>query len=346
MQIRTGGPMSVGAYMALCASHPRQGYYRVAQPLGIGGDFVTAPEISQMFGELIGAFMLNMWQQMGPPERFTLLELGPGRGTLMADMLRVTNRYPQFRKSMDLRLFESNAVLIETQKKHLPNYAPVWIETLDELPEQPLLVVANEFFDALPVRQFIKRGGAWRERMVGLDGETRVFGLSPTPLPNQAMPESVRAAGEDEIYEVSLASRQVMAQLAPLVARHGGAMLIIDYGYAKTRTGETLQAVRRHAFADPLDNPGETDISAHVNFEVLANAARAAELMVEPLTEQGIFLERLGIRERAAALKASVPSASASIDGAVERLTGRTAMGTLFKVLCATSPGLNPPGFE
>lgn len=345
LQIQTQGPMSVANYMGLCLTHPAKGYYRRADPLGAAGDFVTAPEISQMFGELIGFFFVNLWQQMDEPKAFTLLELGPGRGTLMADMLRVACRAPGFRDALDLRLFETNPDLIAQQNARLEPYEPKWIDSFEKVGDGPLLVVANEFFDALPIRQFVRAGDGWHERMVGHVEGVRAFGLSPTPIPSSAMPEAVQNAGEGEVLEVGIAGGEVMNRLSGLVARLGGAILVVDYGYARTQTGETLQAVRRHQYADPLEAPGEADISAHVDFEALGTVARRAGLAVQPLATQGDFLKRLGVGERAKALSSANPDSTADIAAAVERLTGSSAMGELFKVLCAASPGLGPQGF-
>uniref|UniRef100_UPI002AFF6061 class I SAM-dependent methyltransferase n=1 Tax=Devosia sp. TaxID=1871048 RepID=UPI002AFF6061 len=267
MQIRTGGPMSVANYMGLCLTHPKKGYYRTADPLGAAGDFVTAPEISQMFGELIGFFLVNLFQQMGSPKRFTLMELGPGRGTLMADILRVACRAEGFRDGLALRFFETNPALIAEQNARLAAYEPQWIDAFEKIDEAPLLVVANEFFDAMPIRQFVRMQDGWHERMVGLSEGRRSFGLNPTPIAPQAMPEAVAQAEINAVFEVGLASGEVTKRLSALIGRLGGALLAIDYGYGRTQTGETLQGVRNHRYADVLEAPGETDLSAHVDFE-------------------------------------------------------------------------------
>ncbi|MEO5807343.1 SAM-dependent methyltransferase [Devosia sp.] len=345
-QIRANGPMSVASYMGLCLTHPAKGYYKGADPLGAGGDFITAPEISQMFGELIGFFFVNLWQQMGSPKAFTLLELGPGRGTLMADILRVACRAEGFRDSLDLRLFETNPTLIAEQNARLEPYDPKWVDSFDKIGAGPLFVVANEFFDALPIRQFVRGQTGWHERVVGLVDDRRAFGLSPTPIPNAALPDTVQDAPLHAVFEVALAGGEVMSRLAKNVSRLGGAILAIDYGYALSQTGETLQAVKNHAYADILAEPGEADLSAHVDFEALGNVARKAGLAVQPLVSQGEFLNRLGIGERAKALSAANPSAAAGIAAARTRLTAADQMGTLFKAFCAASPGLRPSGFS
>jgi len=343
-QIRETGPMSIATYMGLALGHPRHGYYTMGRPLGSAGDFITAPEISQMFGELVGFFIVNLWQQMGEPKSFTLLELGPGRGTLMQDALRAASRADGFENALHLQLFEQNALLKGEQEKRLGKYSPYWASDLDAFGEDPIFVVANEFFDALPIKQFIRTDDGWHERLVGLRDGARAFGLSPTPISESAAPAEVRGAYAGEVLELSTAAIDAMQRLSRKVALQGGAILAIDYGYERTQTGETLQAVQSHAFADVLDAPGEADISAHVNFGVLADAARATGLAVAPLAHQGEWLLRLGIGERAKALARANPSEAGNIARAVERLTSPKQMGTLFKVLCAHSPGLRPAG--
>lgn len=345
MQIRSSGPMSIASYMALCLTHPTKGYYKSDDPLGAAGDFITAPEVSQMFGELIGFFFVNLWQQMGSPKAFTLLELGPGRGTLMADMLRVACRAEGFRDALDLRLFETNPALIAEQNARLEPYGPKWIDSFEKVGDGPLLVVANEFFDALPIRQFVRMADGWHERMVGLNEGRLSFGLNPTPIPESAMPGALANAAPNDVLEVGLASGEVMKRLAATVSTQGGAILAIDYGYARTQTGETLQGVRRHQYADVLDAPGETDLSAHVDFEALGNVAANAGLVVQPLATQGQFLTRLGINERARGLSAANPGSADDIAAAKARLVSPEQMGNLFKVFCAASPGLAPSGF-
>jgi SAM-dependent MidA family methyltransferase len=345
MQIRADGPMSVAQYMALCLTHPRRGYYTAADPLGAAGDFITAPEISQMFGELIGFFIVNLWQQLGEPKSFTLLELGPGRGTLMQDALRAATRAPGFADALHLQLFEANPDLRAQQATRLAAYNPYWAPEIDAVSDDPLFVVANEFFDALPIHQFVRGPGSWHERQVGLRDGRRTFGLSPAVIPDHLLPEAVRDAQPGAVYEANLAAVDVMQRLGRRVAALGGAILAIDYGYGETRTGETLQAVSRHAYADPLAAPGAADLSAHVDFAALARVAEAAGLTAQPLTPQGVFLRRLGIAERADALSRANPGEAAAIAAALHRLTDPGAMGELFKVLCAAKPGMVPPGF-
>ncbi len=344
-QIRATGPMSLATYMGLCLSHPRHGYYSTGRPIGAKGDFITAPEISQMFGELIGFFIVNLWQQMGQPTSITLLELGPGRGTLMADALRAASKADGFENALHLQLFESNALLKGEQEQRLGNYSPYWAGEIDAVGDDPLFIVANEFFDALPIRQYVRADDGWHEREVGLRDGKRILGLSPTPLPDSSAPAAARGAKPGEVLEIGAAAADAMQRLSRKVAVQGGAILAIDYGYARTQTGETLQAVRSHAFADPLAAPGEADISAHVDFESLGAAAKATGLELAPLAGQGDWLLRLGLGERAKALAAANPGEAGNIARAVERLTAPTQMGALFKVLCAHSPGLKPAGF-
>jgi NADH dehydrogenase [ubiquinone] 1 alpha subcomplex assembly factor 7 len=345
IQISTSGPMSLATYMGLCLTHPTQGYYKGDDPLGAKGDFITAPEISQMFGELIGFHLVNVWQQMDEPKVFNLVELGPGRGTLMADILRVACRAPGFRDALKLKLFETNPALTAQQRIRLESYEPQWLENFDSFDDGPILIVANEFFDALPIRQFVKKDDGWHERLVGLVDGKRAFGLSPTPIPASAMPDAIADSEPDSLFEVCFAGSEVMSHLAKVVGKHGGSILAIDYGYGRTQTGDTLQGVRNHAYADVLEEPGETDLSAHVDFAILAATAREQGLAVQPLATQGEFLTRLGIEERAKALAGANPGSAQDIRVAQERLTSPEQMGTLFKVFCAHSPGLMPPGF-
>ncbi len=345
-QIIQSGPISIATYMGLCLSHPRSGYYAGQRdPLGAAGDFVTAPEISQMFGELIGFFIVNLWQQLGEPRSFTLLELGPGRGTLMQDALRVAAKADGFIDALHLQLYDTSPALRAQQEQRLGAYSPYWSDEIDAVAEDPLFVVANEFFDALPIRQFVRGKQGWHERQVGLRDGRRAFGLSPTPVPADAMPVELKDAEEGSIAEIGLAAADIMQRLGKRIAAQRGALLAIDYGYPATQTGETLQAVKRHAFADPLAEPGEVDLSAHVDFGALARVAKDLGLKTEPLATQRDFLARLGIVERATALARANPDRLDEIGAALRRLTDTAEMGTLFKVFCAHNGDLEPLGF-
>lgn len=347
-----GGPMSIETYMRLALSHPAYGYYASKAPLGAGGDFVTAPEISQMFGEIIGLWSAAVWQAMGAPKPLIFAELGPGRGTLMADALRAARILPGFLSAIELHLVEMSEPLRQAQRAALARSgaAPHWHRTAEELPSGPAVIIANEFIDCLPVRQFVRAQDGWHERLIGLDAEGRLcFGLAPDPVPE------LEAAGEPgQVFEAGFAAASLMRALAGRLACQGGALLVIDYGYDRPGRGETLQAVRGHRFADPLCDPGEADLTAHVDFCALARAARTARAEVHGPVPQGEWLKRLGIYERALALRQKASEAQrAEIESALARLIGgpkepdARRMATLFKVLAVTAPGLGvPPGFE
>lgn len=340
MQIRANGPMSIAEYMQLCLSHPRHGYYRSGTPVGAAGDFVTAPEISQVFGELIGFFVVNLWQQMRQPPGFTLLELGPGRGVLMEDALRAAGKAAGFLDALHLQLFESNADLRAEQEKRLSKYLPYWTPEIDAVGDGPLFVIANEFFDALPVRQYVRTATGWHERLIGLRDDCLAFGFAP-----DATQADLGEAPDGSVREVSTAGTEAMDRLARKVVAQGGALLAIDYGYDGPKFGQTLQAIRAHAYADPLEAPGETDLSAHVDFGAMRFAAQRAGLTVQPLVTQRDFLRALGAEERAVNLAHANPDLAQTIVAGIHRLIAPDQMGDLFKVFCAHSPGLKPEGF-
>jgi SAM-dependent MidA family methyltransferase len=351
--IAADGPMPVARYMALCLGHPVHGYYATRDPLGARGDFITAPEISQMFGELVGLWAAAVWQRMGAPPRVLLAELGPGRGTLMADALRATRAVPAFRAAVSLHLVETSPVLRRLQQTTLAasGVPAAWHEDVAGLPDAPLVVVANEFFDALPVHQAVKAPDGWHERMVGLASDGRlVLALHPVPLPQfEAMlPPALRDAPAGAVFEWR--SDAVAGEICRRLARFGGAALVIDYGHAESGFGDTLQAVRGHAFADPLSAPGETDLTAHVDFAALARTATTASAHVHGPVPQGEFLRRLGIVARAERLRASATAAQAAeVDAALARLTGDGPgeMGALFKTMAFAHPALGAlPGFD
>ncbi len=343
-RIAEAGPMRLDHYMALCLGHPEHGYYSSRDPLGAAGDFTTAPEISQMFGELIGAWLAEVWQAGGAPGRFVLAELGPGRGTLMADALRVAVRLPGFAAAAELWLVETSPALRARQAEALSAHGPRWVERVEDLPAGPLFLVANEFFDALPIRQFQRADMAWRERFVAAEAEDLVFRWGAP----RAEPELARRfplAPDGAVVEVGAEAEAIAAALGARITREGGAALIIDYG-AWDGTGDTLQAVRGHAPADPLAEPGRADLTAHVRFRALAEAAAPAE--ATEAVPQGVFLERLGITARARALAKGRPAAEVeAIAAAHRRLTHPDEMGNLFRVLALTPPNSAvPPGLE
>ncbi|MGE4220014.1 MAG: class I SAM-dependent methyltransferase, partial [Alphaproteobacteria bacterium] len=319
-------------------------YYRRADPLGAAGDFTTAPEISQMFGEMIGLWCAEMWQRMGRPAPAILAELGPGRGTLMADLLRAARMAPGFPAALRLHLVETSPALRARQRAALPGLDVVWHDRVESVPDGPLLLVANEFFDALPVHQFVCTPRGWRERLVAVGADGR-FGLvlaaAPTPMAALIAPALRDSAAEGAVAEVSPASIAAAAAIGRRIAAQGGAALILDYGDAQGRGGDTLQAVRRHARHDPFDAPGSADLTAHVDFARLAQAASEGGARCHGPVSQGAFLERLGIRLRADRLRpAAVPG---SVDAALDRLIGPAGMGTLFKALAVVHPDLGPP---
>ncbi len=386
--IRATGPITVADYMAACLGDPDHGYYVSREPFGRGGDFITAPEVSQMFGELIGAWSVLTWEAMGAPSPFALAELGPGRGTLMADLLRATRVRPAFGEAARVHLVETSPRLREVQQARLTGSGvkATWHERIDDLPTGPLIVIANEFFDALPIRQFVRTAKGWAERMVGVDDLGRLaFGLRPMAMPVYDDPlgaatlsasSSAKADDRDlwaatssrmsqpivsgppvkpeddnaeaaKVLETSPAATAIVGTLSERLARYGGAALIIDYGYEGPAVGDTLQAVRRHRHDDPLAAPGEADLTAHVDFAALAGAADGAGGVARRLTTQGAFLTRLGIVERAARLGEGKDSETkASLQSAVDRLCGRQTMGDLFKVLAVAQPGLVLPVFD
>jgi len=337
--IAADGPIAVSRYMALCLGHPQHGYYVTRDRFGAAGDFTTAPEISQMFGELIGAWAATVWQQIGS-RRLRLVELGPGRGTLMADALRATSAVPGFRASVSLHLVETSPALQARQRAALGD-SPAWHTRVEDIPDGPAIVIANEFVDALPVDQLVRDRDGWHLRMVGLSGSRLAFMVGPDPLPGRA--ETAPAGALLELRHDG-----PIALLAQRIAREGGAALIIDYGHAETSFGDTLQAVRGHDYADPLADPGEADLTTQVDFAALARTARREGAAVHGPVAQGEFLRRLGIVERAARLKAkATPQQASEVDSALARLTAPDEMGELFKVLAIADPRLGPlPGFD
>jgi NADH dehydrogenase [ubiquinone] 1 alpha subcomplex assembly factor 7 len=350
--IAVAGPMPVAEYMRLCLTHPQYGYYLRRDAIGAAGDFITAPEISQMFGELIGLWAAAVWQQMGAPENIRLIELGPGRGTMMRDALRAAKIVKGFQPAVVLHLVEINAKLKDAQRELLDGLeVPVmWHAALADVPPGPSIILANEFIDALPIHQAVKREDGWHERVIqiGPEGDLAI-GVAADPLPhfNATLPRELRQAAETSIFEWR---PDTIAMEIGRRVRDEGAALIIDYGHTARGLGETLQAVAGHSFADPLHAPGLVDLTAHVDFMALAqNAEMMGARALGPVT-QGEFLRRLGIEKRAATLTANAaPAQAAEIDHALTRLTGTNpgTMGELFKVIAIADPKLGVlPGFE
>ncbi len=342
------GPISLERYMTLALTHPTHGYYMKRDPFGAEGDFTTAPEISQMFGELIGLWAAEVWAAMGRPSPLRMIELGPGRGTLMSDALRAARVAPDFRAALDVCLIETSPALAAIQHDTLLTAgAPVsWAAQLEDAPDGPAVMIANEFLDALPIRQFMRGPRDWRERLIGLDNSGNlVFGLAPEPE------RFIKAqAQEGDVLEVSAIGHRLMFALGARLARQGGAALFIDYGHTATGFGDTLQALRAHRMVDPLTESGEADITAHVDFAAMARSARAAGAAVYGPIDQGDFLKALGLDQRAQALTSRAgASQAADIEAARIRLTGKGVgeMGGLFKAMVVANRQLPvPPGFQ
>jgi NADH dehydrogenase [ubiquinone] 1 alpha subcomplex assembly factor 7 len=336
-RIATTGPITLADYMSEALLHPEHGYYTTRDPLGATGDFVTSPEISQMFGEMIGLCLAQAWIDQGRPNGI-LAELGPGRGTLMQDILRATKGVAGFHDALDLHLVEASPVLRAAQSARLPN--PTFHADVSTLPDAPLFLVANEFFDALPVRQFQRDGTGWRERMVGLEGDTLTIGLSAA-APIALLKHRLADTKDGDLVEVCPALPAIMGQIGERIGTRGGAALIIDYGDWRSQ-GDTLQALRGHKPVDPLDAPGTADLTTHVDFEVITQSAAPARYT--RITPQGVFLERLGITQRAQSLAQSMSGdVLESHIAAHRRLTHPSEMGDLFKVVGIYPDAHTPP---
>jgi NADH dehydrogenase [ubiquinone] 1 alpha subcomplex assembly factor 7 len=343
--INVSGPMPVWRYMELCLTHPRHGYYVSRDPLGREGDFTTAPEVSQMFGELLGLWAASVWKAIGSPPLLRLVELGPGRGTMMADALRAFRVLPPLYQALSIHLVEINPVLREKQKSMLSAVRNIaWHDSIDEVPDGPAVILANEYFDVLPIHQVVKRETGWHERVVELDNEGRlVFGAATDPMPHfeVLLPPLVRAAPLGAVFEWR-PDAEIM-KIATRVRDQDGAALIIDYGHLRSDAGDTFQAIARHSFADPLKNPGQADITAHVDFQALVRAAEDIGARVHGPVSQGDFLKQLGIETRALTLMAKAThEVSEDIAGALKRLVGggRGGMGSMFKVLAISESHL------
>ena len=342
-RIRATGPMSLADYMATCLMDPSHGYYATRDPFGAAGDFTTAPEISQMFGELLGLCLAQSWLDQGAPAPFALAEPGPGRGTLMADLLRATRAVPGFHAAMRLYLVETSPALRKVQAATLGRSDVTWCECAEDLPEAPLFLVANEFFDALPVRQFQRGESGWHERVVGLAEGRLTLGLGPKTAPAD-LAHRLADTRPGDIVETCAPAAAIAAQIGARIVAHGGTALIIDYGDWRS-LGDTLQAMGRQAYASPLDRPGEVDLTAHVDFEALVSSLPCAH---SRLTTQGVFLERLGITARAQTLAAHLTGSRLEDHiAAHRRLTHPQEMGTLFKVVALyPQNAAPPPGLE
>lgn len=330
--IAAEGPMPIDRYMGLCLGHPLHGYYMGRDPFGEQGDFMTAPEISQIFGELIGVWCAAAWDAMGKPAQFNLVELGPGRGTLMADILNAAKVMKGFREAAHIHLVEMSPTLSKLQKEKLGNDV-TWHESIASVPDGPLLLVANEFFDAIPIRQFEKRHGKWLERCVGAEG----MGFLPAALDNAQ-------GANGDVIEFAPQRLEIAKDIGQRLAKQKGCALVIDYGHLNTAPGDTLQAVRAHEYVAITDQPGESDITSHVDFEALAKAFIQGGAVVYPAITQRAFLLAMGLEQRTAILSSKANANSSNILArTVERLAGEREMGNLFKVMAATSADLPMP---
>jgi len=343
--IKSSGSMPVWRYMELCLTHPQHGYYLSRDPLGREGDFTTAPEVSQMFGELLGLWSASVWKAIGSPPLLRLIELGPGRGTMMADALRALRVLPPLYQALSVHLVEINPVLREKQNATLSGVRNIaWHDSIDEVPDGPAIILANEYFDVLPIHQVVKRETGWHERVVEIDGDGNlVFGAATEPMPRfeVLLPPLVRAAPVGAVFEWR-PDAEIM-KITTRVRDQGGAALIIDYGHLRSDAGDTFQAIARHSFTDPLKNPGQADVTAHVDFQALVRAAEDLGARVHGPVPQGEFLKRLGIETRAVTLMAKTThEVSEDISAALKRLIGggRGGMGSMFKVLAISGPQL------
>jgi NADH dehydrogenase [ubiquinone] 1 alpha subcomplex assembly factor 7 len=350
--IAAAGPIPVAEYMALCLSDSEHGYYTTHDPFGARGDFITAPEVSQMFGEMIGLWMAAVWKQMGSPENLRIIELGPGRGTMMKDALRAAKVMPNFREAVVLHLVEISPALQAQQQRTLEPLATpmLWHPSLSDVPPGPAIILANEFFDALPIHQAVKTEHGWHERRIEIDSTgSLAFTTASEQISHfdNLLPSPLRSAPDGSIFEWR--ADNVALELGKRLMCDGGAALVIDYGHTQSAVGDTLQAIGRHAYAEALSAPGSVDLTAHVDFQALASAVEAMGANGYGPITQSQFLRRLGIVTRAASIKTKVPDAAADIDAALKRLIseGEPGMGVLFKAAAFAHPSLGvPPGFE
>lgn len=336
-EIERDGPMDFGAYMDHVLGHPEHGYYMVRDPFGVDGDFTTAPEISQIFGEMIGVWAIDVWMRMGSPERFTLLECGAGRGTLMADILRVANKVPAFLAACRVCLIEMSPVLMAKQAEALDGFDVVWARDLEGVPKDaPVIAIGNEFLDALPVRQLQMLDGLWFERCIDVvEGQLSVVTRPAEQALIDVVPVDAKDVRFGDVVEVSPQRLAFIESLADVLARSGGAGIMIDYGHEASAAGDTVQALYKHTYVDVLDHIGAADVTAHVDFSVLMETLASSDFKPVSIVTQGQFLKSLGSDLRAAALVAGAKSAEqgASVQAGYDRLVGADQMGSLFKVM-------------
>ena len=351
-RIKADGPLAVSEFMEIALGDPNHGYYRTRDPLGKAGDFITSPEISQVFGEIVGLWCAVTWQNTGAAKNIHLVELGPGRGTLMADILRTAqNVMPAFTEAIDVHLVETGKVLRQQQQEALNGYSVDWHDRFETVPPGPVLIVANEFFDALPIDQYIMTREGWQERRITTDQKQGDFLFKPCDPPaenNPIIPDELVDSPINSIFERSSAGEQIASDIAKRIATDGGAALIIDYGHVRHGLGDTLQAVKSHKYHFPLATIGEADLTAHIDFAALGNAAKASGAIVYGPVFQGGLLTALGIEQRTEALAATAtPDQAKILESASRRLIAADGMGTLLKAMAITSVAdSTPAGFE
>lgn len=329
-KIKKSGPISLYKFMKASLGHPEYGYYSRREPFGEKGDFITAPEISQMFGELIGLWAVDVWFKLGNPTKFHLIELGPGNGTLMADVLRSARIAPEFSAAAQIHLVENSPRLKARQATALASYDISWHDALPDIDGAPVILIANEFFDALPIHQYCYRESGWYERLVTTSENGFVFTLAPEPTSFDQIP----AGADDAIFETCPDGEEIISRISEHLFINNGAALIIDYGASDTLLGDSFQAVKGHGHANPLNDPGEADLTAHVKFATLKNIASSRDIFVQGPTSQGRFLERLGIEARHHMLSQKAnETQKKKLDAQLRRLTSTSEMGTLFKVM-------------
>ena len=342
--IAQNGPLTIAQYMAIALGDPRHGYYATRPALGGQGDFITAPETSQMFGELVGLWCAQAWLDIGAPTPANLIELGPGRGVMMSDMLRAAKALDAYRAALRVTLVETSAPLMGEQARTLAGHEIKWMSALAEAPAGPSLIVANEFLDCLPIRQFVRTPEGWREKVVGARDGALTFGLINAPVTDNALiPPALKTAPDGAVAEVAPGLASFIETLAARLHAHPGYALFFDYGAPTPDGGDTFQALRRHASADPLDAPGESDLTAHVDFNAVKRHAEAAGLLACGPIAQGAWLRAMGIETRAAALQTAQPAQADLIARQRDRLIAPDQMGVLFQAICLSSPGLPAP---
>jgi len=345
-QIKSDGPMTLNQYMALCLTHPEHGYYTSKDPFGITGDFITAPEISQIFGELTGLWLASQWMQQGKPDPFILCELGPGRGTLMADILRAGRNVPGFVEAAKPVLVEISPTLAEIQKSNIDHPEVSWTN-FGDIPQGPLFLIANEFFDALPIRQFRRSEQGWNEVFIATDEDEKlIWALSPDEAPTDALPPEIQSLGEGAIIEICPSATVVMAGIAERINSNGGVALIIDYGYETYDGKETFRAIKGHGHVEPLAEPGKADLTAFVNFTTLAGATGDSGVSVQGPVTQSAFLLSMGAQQRAEMLMKNNPGEAGDIETGIRRLIDPKDMGDIFKAIAILPDGTSEaPGF-